>query len=184
VPLHGAHQAENAARAVVVAHHVFGISYEEIAEQLGTVAQGRWRMELEESPDGVTILNDAYNANPDSMRAALDALSHLPVKGRRIAVLGDMRELGAHHDDAHTEIGHRIAGGGIDVLVGVGGGGAAIVDAAGNDAERYVASDADTAIGIVTDVVEPGDAVLVKGSRALGLERVADALLHRADGRA
>jgi UDP-N-acetylmuramoyl-tripeptide--D-alanyl-D-alanine ligase len=184
VPLHGAHQAANAALAVTVAHRVFGISYDEITELLGAVARGRWRMELEETADGVTILNDAYNANPDSMRAALDALAHLPVKGRRIAVLGDMRELGVHHDDSHADLGRRIDPAGVDIIVGVGAGGAAIVDAAGEIVARHRATDADDARQIVASIVEPGDAVLVKGSRALGLERVAEALLNRPDGRA
>ncbi len=96
VPLHGAHHAMNAAMAVATAYHVFDMPFVEVATELGNATASHWRMELLETDDGVTILNDAYNANPTSMDAALLALAHLPVQGRRIAVLGEMRELGVH----------------------------------------------------------------------------------------
>ncbi len=86
-------------------------------------------MEFLETDAGVTVLNDSYNANPTSMEAALVALAQLPScrsGARRIAVLGDMRELGAHHDDAHRAVGERGGELGLDVVVGVGAGGAAI----------------------------------------------------------
>jgi len=150
--------------------------------QLAGATSARWRMELLDTDDGVTVLNDAYNANPTSMRAALSALAHLDVApgARRIAVLGDMRELGRHHDDAHHEIGAWAAELGIDVVVGVGAGGRMIVDAtsAGGAAVHAVANAGD-AVHIVSSMVRPGDAVLVKGSRALALEQVADDLLAR-----
>ncbi len=131
VPLHGAHHAQNAAMAVAIAHEVFALSFDEIALELSSATPGRWRMELLETAAGVTVLNDSYNANPTSMEAALVALAHLelPAGSRRVAVLGDMRELGAHHDDAHTSVGERVAALGLDVVVGVGTGGAAIVRA-------------------------------------------------------
>ncbi len=184
VPLHGAHHAGNAAMAAVVAHHVFGLPYDEIAIGLEAVERGRWRMELLETDDGITILNDAYNANPTSMRAALDALAHLTAKGRRIAVLGDMRELGAHHDDAHAEIGSHSGALGIDVIVGVGAGGSAMADAAGSAVESHRVPDAEAAAALIGGIATPGDVVLVKGSRALGLERVAAALLANEGERA
>jgi len=170
--------------AAVVAHRVFGLPYDEIAVGLREVERGRWRMELLETDDGITILNDAYNANPTSMKAALDALAHLAVKGRRIAVLGDMRELGTHHDDAHAGIGVHAGALGLDVVVAVGAGGAAIADAAGTDVESHRVADATAASALVVDLVAPGDVVLVKGSRALGLERVAATLLGRKGARA
>jgi UDP-N-acetylmuramoyl-tripeptide--D-alanyl-D-alanine ligase len=163
--------------AAAVARHVFGLSYEEIAAGLREVERGRWRMELLETDAGITILNDAYNANPASMTAALDALAHLTVKGRRIAVLGDMRELGSHHDDAHAAIGAHAAALGIDAIVAVGAGGGAIAAAAGTAVESYRVADAPGASALVVELAAPGDVVLVKGSRALGLEQVAAALL-------
>src|SRR5262249_21381234 len=152
----------------------------DVAVALRDVAPGRLRMELLETADGVTVLNDSYNANPTSMEAALVALSHFDIApgGRRIAVLGDMRELGAHHDDAHAQMGECAQKLGIDVVVGVGAGGRAIAAATGSTETETVA-DADAAAAVLADLVRAGDVVLVKGSRALRLERVATALLDR-----
>jgi UDP-N-acetylmuramoyl-tripeptide--D-alanyl-D-alanine ligase len=182
VPLHGAHHVPNAAMAAVVAHRAFGVSLAEIATLLAGARGGRWRMELGESPAGVVVLNDAYNANPSSMEAGLLALGHLHVEGRRIAVLGDMRELGEHADRAHADVGRRAGELGIDIVVGVGAGGRQIASAA-HDAGVAIetAADAEEARAIVGRVVRPGDAVLVKASRVLGLESVADALLAPGD---
>jgi UDP-N-acetylmuramoyl-tripeptide--D-alanyl-D-alanine ligase len=183
IPLHGRHHAQNAAVAIAVAHRVFGLPFAEIALELARATSGRWRMELLETDAGVTVLNDAYNANPTSMEAALVALAHLqiPAGARRIAVLGDMRELGAHHDDAHREVGERAAALGLDVLVGVGNGGDAIVRAARPGVgDVHTVADAAEAVQLVAALVRRGDAVLVKGSRALGLERVAEGLVASA----
>jgi len=179
VPLRGAHQAQNAAMAIAVAHRVFSLSFEEIAIELAQAAPGRWRMELLETDAGVTVLNDAYNANPASMEAALVALARLeiPEGARRIAVLGDMRELGAHHDDAHRDVGEQTAKLAVDLVIGVGGGGAAIADAArAGGVDARAVADADAATDFLTSFVRAGDVVLVKGSRALGLEHVAGGL--------
>ena len=94
IGLRGAHQVINAAMAAVMARDAFGVELEAVAERMEAARGSRWRMELAESADGVVVLNDAYNANPASMDAALRALAQLAVDGRRIAVLGDMRELG------------------------------------------------------------------------------------------
>jgi UDP-N-acetylmuramoyl-tripeptide--D-alanyl-D-alanine ligase len=183
IPLHGTHQAMNAAMAIAVAHAVFSVPFDEIALEIASATPGRWRMELLETDSGVTVLNDAYNANPTSMEAALVALAHLelPAGARRIAVLGDMRELGNHHDDAHREVGERAHSLAIDLVVGVGEGGAAIARAAAaGGVEAQAVADADGAVRYVASIARAGDAVLLKGSRALGLERVADGLLARA----
>jgi UDP-N-acetylmuramoyl-tripeptide--D-alanyl-D-alanine ligase len=178
VPLHGHHHARNAALAVAVAHHVYGMSFDEIAVELANATSGKWRMELLETVDGIVVLNDSYNANPTSMEAALIALSHLPVRGRRIAVLGDMRELGAYSNHAHREVGARVVALGIDLLIGVGSGGDVIASAAreaGGNAE--VVADAKAAYVALDQIVAPGDGVLCKASRALGLEAVVESLL-------
>ncbi|MDQ1384226.1 MAG: UDP-N-acetylmuramoyl-tripeptide--D-alanyl-D-alanine ligase [Actinomycetota bacterium] len=180
VPLHGRHQASNAAMAIAVARRVFSLPLATIAVALAATAPGRWRMELLETASGVTVLNDAYNANPTSMEAALVTLAQftLGAGSRRIAVLGDMRELGAHHDEEHRVVGERTAALGIDVVVGVGAGGAAMADAArAGGVDAHAVSDAADAIGLVATMARPGDAVLVKGSRVLGLEHVAQGLL-------
>ena len=178
VPLRGAHQALNAALAVVVAEEL-GLAPADIASALAHVQPSRWRMEIDVSAADVTVVNDAYNANPASMDAALHALARLPVAGRRIAVLGDMRELGPHADAAHAEVGRLASALGVDVVVGVGEGGAAIA-AAARGATIHHADDAESALAVARNLVAPGDAVLVKASRALHLERVAAALLSDA----
>jgi UDP-N-acetylmuramoyl-tripeptide--D-alanyl-D-alanine ligase len=180
VPFHGAHQAENAALAAAVGHEMFGLGFDELAVALAAATPQRWRMELLETADGIALLNDAYNANPTSMEAALVALAHLDVPGRRIAVLGDMRELGIHADAAHRTVGERVAALGLDLVVGVGEGGAAIANAAGGagaTAERV--GDARAATDLLDTLLVPGDAVLCKASRAVGLEAVAEHLLAR-----
>jgi UDP-N-acetylmuramoyl-tripeptide--D-alanyl-D-alanine ligase len=178
VPLRGEHHVHNAAMAAVVAREAFAVSWSDIEAGVRTARPSRWRMEVFERDDDVVVVNDAYNANPDSMAAALRALVRVPERRRRIAVLGDMRELGHHAPAAHANVGHLAAGLGIDVVVGVGDGGALIADAAGaGGASVYRAADADAASALVCDLVRPGDAVLVKASRALGLQRVAEAVL-------
>ncbi len=180
VPLHGGHQVMNAAMAAAVARDVFAMPFDEIAVALAGATTGKWRMELLETDDAITILNDAYNANPTSMEAALVALAHLPLAGRRVAVLGDMRELGVHHAEAHRAVGVRAASLGLDVIVGVGTGGALIAETARTrGACVEIVDDATAALDYLDALVTRGDAVLCKASRAVGLEVVADGLLAR-----
>jgi UDP-N-acetylmuramoyl-tripeptide--D-alanyl-D-alanine ligase len=114
------------------------------------------------------LINDAWNANPISMRAALEHLRQLAAGRRRIAVLGEMAELGDYADDAHREVARAIGEIGVDLLLAVG-------PRARVYGGRPVA-DADEALAILRDELRPGDCVLVKGARVLGLERVADSL--------
>jgi UDP-N-acetylmuramoyl-tripeptide--D-alanyl-D-alanine ligase len=171
--LHGEHQVMNAALALAVAHRGFDIGLEAAVEALAAVRPARWRLEIDTTSSGITVLDDAYNANPASMDAALRALAQLPTSGRRIAVLGDMRELGIHGDHAHAAVGRRAAELGVDLLIGVGIGGRAIAAAAGGVPDVATAADADEALRIVTDLTMAGDSVLVKASRAVGLEIIA-----------
>lgn len=178
VPLRGEHHVHNAAMAAVVAREAFGVSWSDIESGMRATRASRWRMEVIERPDDVVVVNDAYNANPDSMAAALRAIVSVPARRRRVAVLGDMRELGRHAEAAHTNIGRLAADLGVEVVVGIGGGGALIADAAGAAGARvYRAADAEAGRALVSDLVQPGDAVLVKASRALGLQRIVQALL-------
>ena len=185
VRLHGRHQAQNASLAIAAAHERFGMPLSEIAVALEAAQPARLRMQLLETDDGITILNDAYNANPTSMEAALHALAHFDVGpgSRRIAVLGEMRELGDFHAAAHHAAGEQAAQLRIDLLVGVGDGGALIAAAAHSGGlETTRAADAAAASALVAGLARRGDAVLVKASNAVALEQVADALL--AQGRA
>jgi UDP-N-acetylmuramoyl-tripeptide--D-alanyl-D-alanine ligase len=127
------------------------------------------RGEIVELPGGVVVVNDCYNANPMSMRAALDHLAESPAE-RRIAVLGTMAELGTGSAAYHREIGERAAELGIDMLVTVGD--AALGYAEGFDGETHAVATPEEAGALLEEVARPGDRVLVKGSRSVGLERV------------
>ena len=129
---------------------------------------------------GAVVINDCYNANPLSMRAALDDLAMQETAGRRVAVLGDMLELGAGEAEHHRQIGAYASGAGVELLVAVGPRAAAMVDAFGGDAR--VVADARAAAALARDIVAPGDLVLVKGSRGVGLEVVTEALQEEAEG--
>ncbi|WP_030291895.1 UDP-N-acetylmuramoyl-tripeptide--D-alanyl-D-alanine ligase [Streptomyces katrae] len=185
--LYGEHHVSNALAAAAVAH-VLGMSVEEIATALseaGTLS--RWRMEVTERADGVTIVNDAYNANPESMRAALRALAAMGGTaradgGRTWAVLGPMAELGDASLAEHDAVGRLAVRLNVSKLVAVGGREASWLQlGAYNEGswgeESVVVSDAQAAIDLLRRELRPGDVVLVKASRSVGLERVALALL-------
>jgi UDP-N-acetylmuramoyl-tripeptide--D-alanyl-D-alanine ligase len=123
---------------------------------------------------GATIINDCYNANPLSMRAALDDLAAHETAGRRLAVLGDMLELGPAEDEHHRDIGAYAAAAGVDVLVTVGPRAARMLDR--YDGEGYAVADASEAAAMAGELIAAGDVVLVKGSRGVGLEIVAETL--------
>lgn len=180
--LYGEHHVSNALAAAAVAHEL-GMSADEIARALseaGTLS--RWRMEVTERPDGVTVVNDAYNANPESMRAALRALAAM-AKGRRTwAVLGHMAELGDEGLAEHDAVGRLAVRLNVSKLVAVGGREASWLQLGayneGSWGEESVhVSDAQAAIDLLRSELRPGDVVLVKASRSVGLERVATALL-------
>jgi UDP-N-acetylmuramoyl-tripeptide--D-alanyl-D-alanine ligase len=127
------------------------------------------RGEVVELPGGVTVVNDCYNANPMSMRAALDHLAATPAE-RRIAVLGEMAELGPDSDDYHREIGAHAGRLSIDVLVVVGEGALGYTDEF--DGETHPVATPEEAGALLEELARPGDRVLIKGSRSVGLERV------------
>lgn len=168
----GAHQALNAAAAAAAALAA-GVSLRDLEAGLnGVQALSKWRMELSER-DGVTFLNDAYNANPDSMRAALDALATLEAD-RRVAVLGVMLELGDAGPEEHRRIGTYAAERGIDQVLVIGEDARAIADGFGPDAV-WVATNQE-AVAWLRERVAEGDAVLFKASRGARLDEVAAAL--------
>lgn len=180
----GEHQAVNAAMAAAVALEL-RVAPDGVATGLASGAGEAWRMELLRAPNGVLVLNDAYNANPSSMAAAIRSLGQLPTSGRRIAVLGEMRELGEHSAPEHAAVGRLVGASKVDVLVVVGHEGQSI--AAGARRMRRLLEivevpDADAARDAVRKLVRAGDVVLVKGSRAVGLERVARSLAGSGSG--
>jgi UDP-N-acetylmuramoyl-tripeptide--D-alanyl-D-alanine ligase len=137
----------------------------------------RWRGDEDELPGGGLLINDAYNANPVSMRAALAYLAERAGERRRVAILGDMAELGRTAPEYHREIGEAAAQLGIDELLAVGELARGYLD--GGVPGRWVPN-VHEAVRELSEVVRPGDAVLVKASRAVGLEAVAAALTELA----
>jgi UDP-N-acetylmuramoyl-tripeptide--D-alanyl-D-alanine ligase len=171
LPLVGAHQALNAA-AAAAAGLAAGVPLEAAATALATAALSKWRMELRSLPEGVRLLNDSYNANPDSARAALDALAAIE-GGRRIAVLGEMAELGDATETGHRSIGEYAASR-ADIVVAVGETARLIAEGAG--AGAVALADNDAAVDWLREHLTSGDVVLLKASRAAYLDEVAAAL--------
>jgi UDP-N-acetylmuramoyl-tripeptide--D-alanyl-D-alanine ligase len=187
--LHGAHQVGNALTAAAIALEL-GMDLSAIAERLGSArAASRRRMEVTTRTDGVTVVNDAYNANPESVRAALKALVTMARAGegaprRSWAVLGPMGELGADTVAGHDEIGRLAVRLDVSRLVVVGEQARPMHQGANLEGswgeESVLVPDVEAAIALLREQVRPGDVVLVKASNVIGLWRVADALL--ADG--
>ncbi|MEX1357993.1 MAG: UDP-N-acetylmuramoyl-tripeptide--D-alanyl-D-alanine ligase [Gaiellaceae bacterium] len=169
VPFTADHHARNAL-AALGAYDALGLPLEHAGEGAAGIAFSRLRGEETELPGGALLINDSWNANPVSMRAALEYLVRRAAGRRTIAVLGEMAELGEGAGGFHAEIGAVAAELGIDVVVAVGG----------SLAARYGGLPAATpaeAAGLVRELLEPGDVVLVKGSRVARLETVAEALV-------
>ena len=177
----GRHQVANALAAAAVALSA-GATLDQVAGALTAARpRSRWRMEVIESASGVTVINDAYNANPDSMRAAVSSLAAMSTDGRTWAVLGEMRELGELSADEHEDIGRLIVRLGISRLVCVGEQtrpmhqGAAS-ESGGDQVSVYV-PDVEAALELLERELRSGDVVLVKASRTVGLERLANGLI-------
>lgn len=178
VPLLGRHSVHTALRAAAVGL-IEGLTWEEIVAGLQD-EEAQLRLVTERGPHGALLLDDTYNASPASVIAALNLLQDL--QGRRIAVLGDMLELGAAEEESHRLVGRR-ARRVAHILITVGARGRLIAEealAAGMPSQRLHALEtAEEAISLLRDVIEEGDVVLVKGSRAVHLDRVVAALAQR-----
>lgn len=180
--LHGEHHVGNALAVAAVALAV-GMSLEAVASALGEARPlSRWRMEVHERADGVTIINDAYNANPDSMLAALNALATMGKGHRTWAVLGEMRELGPDSPTEHDSLGRLAVRLKVTRLVAVGEGTQPIDSGAreaGSSAEASTwVPDTDAAYALLDQQLAPGDVVLVKSSHDAGLRLLGDRLLE------
>ncbi|MGW2380952.1 UDP-N-acetylmuramoyl-tripeptide--D-alanyl-D-alanine ligase [Streptomyces sp. NPDC001658] len=171
LPHVGAHQAINAS-AAAAAGLAAGVSLDVAAAGLATASLSKWRMQPRGLSGGATLLNDSYNANPDSTRAALDALAAIE-GGRRIAVLGEMLELGDDSEAEHRAVG-RYAASRADVVAAVGEAARPIADGMGERA--VVLADNDAAVDWLRGHLAAGDVVLVKASRGARLDEVAAAL--------
>ena len=172
LPFSSAHMRVNALAALAAARAV-GVEPHGRVE----VALSELRGQRIELPGPILVVNDCYNANPMSMRAALDDLD-ATARGRKVAILGDMLELGPDEARFHREAGEHARRAGVDVLVTVGPRAAAMAGAFGG--ETHAAADAAEAAALALHLLAPGDTVLVKGSRGVGLELVAEALAAKA----
>lgn len=177
--LPGLHQVGNVLAALAVAD-ALGVELADAIAGVQQAAVSPWRMEVIQR-DGVTLLNDAYNANQASMEAALKTLATMHVSGRRWAVLGYMAELGDDAQSAHDQIGRLCIRLGIDGLVVVGDKARAIKDAADlegfyGQGDLFAVATPDEAADVLRERLTTGDVALIKASRSAGLERIADAL--------
>ncbi|HXR03851.1 MAG TPA: UDP-N-acetylmuramoyl-tripeptide--D-alanyl-D-alanine ligase [Verrucomicrobiae bacterium] len=176
IHLLGRHQVTNALFALAVSEEL-GLGRSAVRDGLAGCKPAKMRLQFWEA-GGVRVLDDTYNANADSALAALETLCDLPLQGRRVAVLGDMNELGAHSEAAHAEVGRRAAELGIGQLFAVGKM-APVTARAARDAglNRVIEfADVEAAVKAVQSFLKTGDVVLLKASRAVGLERIAETL--------
>jgi UDP-N-acetylmuramoyl-tripeptide--D-alanyl-D-alanine ligase len=175
----GEHMAWNAL-AAAAAGTALGLSAGECAAGLKEARVSAWRMEVFDTAAGVTVVNDAYNANPASMAAALKAARWMAGRGRCVAVLGEMAELGPIAAREHARVGELVARLGVEELVVVGENARLIASGAEREGVEpgriSVCDSVEDAIEDVRTLARPGDVVLVKGSRVAGLERVAEAI--------
>jgi UDP-N-acetylmuramoyl-tripeptide--D-alanyl-D-alanine ligase len=182
INLIGRHQVLNALLAVAVAAEL-GLTRAEIQAGLLECKPAKLRMQAWDWK-GVVVLDDAYNANADSMMAALQTLREMPCDGRRVAVLGDMAELGAHSRGAHEEVGRRAAESGVDKLFTIGTMANTLSIAANNSGLKAVEhfGEINDLSEAVKNFLKPGDVVLVKASRSMRLERLGETL-RASDGK-
>jgi UDP-N-acetylmuramoyl-tripeptide--D-alanyl-D-alanine ligase len=157
-----------------------GVSPERIIGGLARGSLSQWRMEVSEADGGYLVINDAYNASPHSMKAALETLKAVGGDRRTIAVLGCMAELGPARRDYHLEIGQLVADIDIDILACVGSAArdyaVAALGAGLPKGSVFRCEAKDDAVELLRNIVEPGDVILVKASRVMGMESVAQTL--------
>jgi UDP-N-acetylmuramoyl-tripeptide--D-alanyl-D-alanine ligase len=175
LPFTARYQAHNAL-AALHAYDALGLPLDEVQTGAAEVQLSRWRGEEVELPGGGLLINDAYNANPDAMSAALAHLAARAGDRRKVAILGEMAELGADAAAFHVQVGAAAQRVGVDGLLAVGSLARNYLEGAEQVAERRSVSTVEEAIAALDDFLRPGDAVLVKASRAVGLEAVAEAI--------
>lgn len=171
----GRHQVSNSLAAIAIAR-TMGVSWVHICSALQQMELTGMRLDIQQDKQGITWINDAYNANPESVKAALQVLMGQPGQ-RKIAVLGDMYELGCYEQPGHQEVGQAAAISGIEQLVAVGQLGRIIAEAATNQPGQMNvrwAEDNQQAIDLLQVLLKPGDVVLVKGSRGMAMEEIVE----------
>ncbi len=179
-PLLGKGNLANVLAATAVALE-FGVPLQAIAERAPRLGAAKRRGELLRLPGGVTLIDDSYNSSPAALKRALEVVASATGSARKVAVLGEMLELGGHAGELHRQCGAAAAAAGLDLLIAVGGepaGELAAAAIAGGIAERCVlhVATSDDAAALALERVRPGDLVLVKGSRGIGTDRVVERL--------
>ena len=173
----GRHNVLNALAALAVADYL-GLSLSDAAARMATFRLPEMRYQVEQIR-GITVVFDGYNANPGSMSAAIAAFSKTEVPGRRVAVLGDMMELGLRSEQLHRALGAEVARSGVNALWAVGKFAPLVARSAeenGLDGRVSQAEEVEPVVRHVCEYLQPGDAVLVKGSRAMKMERLVEEL--------
>jgi UDP-N-acetylmuramoyl-tripeptide--D-alanyl-D-alanine ligase len=181
--LSGRHSVSNILAGLAVAQ-VYGIAPEQLVDTVKNLQPGKMRGERFDHR-GILVLNDCYNSNPDAVRAMLDVLRDTPAR-RRIAVLGEMLELGRWAEPLHRDVGNYAVGQGIDVLVGIRGAAWSLVDAAklaGLSAGAALFFDDPADAGrAVRSIAQPGDTILFKGSRGVHVEKALEQFMAPVEG--
>jgi UDP-N-acetylmuramoyl-tripeptide--D-alanyl-D-alanine ligase len=182
VLLPGMHNVYNALSAIAVAR-LFGMEAEDIRKGLMDFKPSKMRMDIITAKNGMKIINDAYNANPESMKAAINVLQSLKSGGRSICITGDMLELGEASDKEHYGVGAFAAVAGVDIIIAVGNFSASVkrgAEASGMDEGNVFAfSEKEEAAALIDRILKPGDVILVKGSRVMRMEYFVDLLRER-----
>lgn len=174
--VHGVHNVSNSLGVIAIAREL-GISWEDIKANLAQAKLTGMRLDISKTADGITVINDAYNANPDSMKSAISVLMN-QTGGRKIAVLGDMYELGKYEEESHRMVGTEAAVQKVDYLIAVGQLGALIGQAAqAAGCKVDYAADNQQAMVYLSQYMTNGDAVLVKGSRGMKMEQIVQNLM-------
>jgi UDP-N-acetylmuramoyl-tripeptide--D-alanyl-D-alanine ligase len=170
LPLRGLHNLRNAMLAYAVARES-GVSPEDFARGLAAMPVPPMRSNVEDHGQ-ITLINDAYNSNPGSARAAIELLEHAGKGRQRVAVLGTMLELGAQTPRLHDDVAQTALGAGIEIVAGVGEFAAALDRVASGDPRAVAASDIDALWSALSSRLQPDAVILLKGSRGMRLERL------------
>lgn len=179
IPLLGVHNVYNALSAIAVGL-TMNMEIESIRRGLQNFVPAKMRMEIYDTKDNIKIINDSYNANPDSAIAAIEVLKSMPSSGRKVLIIGDMLELGDYTVEGHRKVGEKVAESNIEVLITIGEKAKEVINGAlskgMNKEQIYSFKDNEDAISKISSILAPNDVVLVKGSRMMKLEEVVDYL--------
>lgn len=179
VPIPGIHNVYNALSAICIGK-IYGLSGSQIYNGLASFKPSKMRMEIFMGTQNIKVINDVYNANPDSVVAAISALASMEAPGRRVCILGDMLELGDYSEEGHEKVGRFAAESKMDLLIAVGKMSSAIINGAGNSKggsiELYSFGTNQEVIDNLKNIIKSNDTILIKGSRGMKMENIVESL--------